>query len=276
MKRDLQPGKYPINIEIYYMVCNERLCYPPKVKNDVVYVEVEEGSARSDRTSFASINNQSGNNSQIDNSLLGILILAFGGAIISWIMPCVYPMIPIIISFFGKMSEEKNVSRFTIASFYGLGIAGTFVAIGLGVSILSWGVTDIAAKSRYANIGNFIATDPFLNLGLGILFIFFALWMFGIINVNIAGKLVNKTDQAGQSSKSAYLGAFLLGVAFSITSFSCTVPVVGTLIVVAATGTAGGMLTSLYGMIVYGLVFAAPFVALSFFPMPPCAFNFSK
>ena len=266
LKRNLQPGKYPINIEIYYMVCNERLCYPPKVKNDVVYVEVEEGSARSDRTSFASINNQSGNNSQIDNSLLGILILAFGGAIISWIMPCVYPMIPIIISFFGKMSEEKNVSRFTIASFYGLGIAGTFVAIGLGVSILSWGVTDIAAKSRYANIGNFIATDPFLNLGLGILFIFFALWMFGIINVNIAGKLVNKTDQAGQSSKSAYLGAFLLGVAFSITSFSCTVPVVGTLLVVAATGTAGGMLTSLYGMIVYGLVFAAPFVALSFFP----------
>ena len=267
LKRDLQPGKYPINIEVYYMVCNERLCYPPKVKTDIVYVEVEEGSSRLDRTSFASLNNQSdNNNSQIDNSLLGILILAFGGAIISWIMPCVYPMIPIIISFFGKMSEEKNVSRFTIASFYGLGIAGTFVAIGLGVSILSWGVTDIAAKSRYANIGNFIATDPFLNLGLGILFIFFALWMFGIINVNIAGKLVNKTDQAGQSSKSAYLGAFLLGVAFSITSFSCTVPVVGTLLVVAATGTAGGMLTSLYGMIVYGLVFAAPFVALSFFP----------
>ena len=52
------------------------------------------------------------------------------------------------------------------------------MAIGLGVSILSWGVTDIAAKSRYANIGNFIATDPFLNLGLGVLFIFFALWMF--------------------------------------------------------------------------------------------------
>ena len=115
------------------MVCNERLCYPPKIKTDVVYVEVEEGSTRSDRTSFASLSNQSdNNNSQIDNSLLGILILAFGGAIISWIMPCVYPMIPIIISFFGKMSEEKNVSRFTIASFYGLGIAGTFVAIGLG------------------------------------------------------------------------------------------------------------------------------------------------
>ena len=60
--------------------------------------------------------------------------------------------------------------------------------------------------------------------------------MFGVININVAGSLVNKTDQAGQSAKSAYLGAFLLGVAFSITSFSCTVPVVGTLLVVAATG----------------------------------------
>ena len=89
--------------------------------------------------------------------------------------------------------------------------------------------------------------------------------MFGIININVAGQLVNKTDQAGQSSKSAYLGALLLGIAFSITSFSCTVPVVGTLLVVAATGTTGGMLTSFYGMIVYGMVFAAPFVALSFF-----------
>ena len=267
LKRDLEPGKYPINVEMYYMVCNERLCYPPKVKASLVYVEVEEGSPRLEKTSFSIIDNQAENrNNQFDDTLLGILILAFGGAIISWIMPCVYPMIPIIISFFGKMSEEKNVSRLAIATFYGLGIAGTFVAIGIGVSILSWGVTDIAAKSRYANIGNFIATNPWLNLGLGILFIFFALWMFGIININVAGKLVNKTDQAGQSSKSAYVGAFLLGVAFSITSFSCTVPVVGTLLVVAATGTAGGMLTSLYGMVVYGIIFAAPFVALSLFP----------
>ena len=267
LKRDLKPGIYPMNIDFYYMVCNERLCYPPKMITNKINVKIEEGPPRSSKTSFPPIDKLSEKNiSKANKSILGIIILAFGGAVISWIMPCVYPMIPIIISFFGKMSEEKNVSRFTIASFYGFGIAGTFVAIGLGVSILSWGVTDIAAKSRYANIGNFIATDPILNLGLGILFIFFALWMFGIININIAGNLVNKTDQAGQSAKSAYLGALLLGVAFSITSFSCTVPVVGTLLVVAATGTAGGMLTSFYGMLIYGIVFAAPFVALSFFP----------
>jgi thiol:disulfide interchange protein DsbD len=175
-------------------------------------------------------------------------------------------MIPIIISFFSKMSQEKHVGKNTIALIYGLGISGTFVIIGLIVGLLSWGIEDVAAQARNANIGNFIATNPWINLFLGILFIFFALWMFGVININVAGSLVNKTDKAGQTAKSAYFGAFLLGVTFAITSFSCTVPVVGTLLVVAAAGTAGGILTSLYGMVVYGVVFAAPFVALSLFP----------
>ena len=268
LKRSLDPGTYSIDVEFFYMVCNERLCYPPLTQTVTVDVTVEEGDARTGRTTFG-ISNTNDDEKDSDSSsrtLLNILLLAVGGAILSWVMPCVYPMIPIIISFFGKMSEDKNIGRNTIATFYGLGIAGTFVLIGLVVGFLSWGVNDVATQSKYANLGNLIATDPWINLGLGILFIFFALWMFGIINVNIAGSLVNTTDKAGQSANSAYLGSFLLGVAFAITSFSCTVPVVGTLLVVAAAGTAGSVLTSLYGMTIYGLVFAAPFVALSLFP----------
>ena len=268
LKRNLQPGTYKIAVDVFYMVCNARLCYPPITKTDTVVVEIEAGSPRADKVSFAvatSSPNDSGPMGK-SNSLLGIFLLAVGGAILSWVMPCVYPMIPIIISFFGKMSEEKHIGKNTIASFYGLGISGTFVLIGILVGFLSWGVSDVAAQSRYANIGNFIATNSWINLGLGILFIFFALWMFGIINVNVAGTLLNKTDQAGQSAKSAYLGSFLLGITFAITSFSCTVPVVGSLLVVAAAGTADGLLTSIFGMVIYGVVFAAPFVALSLFP----------
>ena len=268
LKRNLQPGTYKIAVDVFYMVCNARLCYPPVTKTDTVVVEIEPGSPRADKLSFAvatSTPNDSGPLGKA-NSLLGIFLLAVGGAILSWVMPCVYPMIPIIISFFGKMSEEKHIGKNTIASFYGLGISGTFVLIGTLVGFLSWGVSDVAAQSRYANIGNFIATNSWINLGLGILFIFFALWMFGIINVNVAGTLLNKTDQAGQSAKSAYLGSFLLGITFAITSFSCTVPVVGSLLVVAAAGTANGLLTSIFGMAIYGVVFAAPFVALSLFP----------
>ena len=267
VKRNIAPGTYAVVVEIYYMVCNDRLCYPPITKTDTISIQIESGTPRASNSSFLTITESKNDNSKDKkNSLAGIFFLALGGAIISWIMPCVYPMVPIIISFFGKMSEEKNVGKITIATFYGIGISGTFVLIGLLVGFLSWGVNDVAAKSRYANLGNIIATDPWINLVLGILFIFFALWMFGVININVAGKLVNKTDQAGQSSKSAYMGALLLGVAFSITSFSCTVPVVGSLLVVAATGTTGGMITSLYGMTIYGLVFALPFVALSLFP----------
>ena len=268
LKRNLQPGTYKIAVDVFYMVCNARLCYPPMTKTDTVVVEIEPGLPRADKLSFAVVTSSPNDGDPIGkaNSLLGIFLLAVGGAILSWVMPCVYPMIPIIISFFGKMSEEKHIGKNTIASFYGLGIAGTFVLIGTLVGFLSWGVSDVAAQSRYANIGNFIATNSWINLGLGILFIFFALWMFGIINVNVAGTLLNKTDQAGQSAKSAYLGSFLLGITFAITSFSCTVPVVGSLLVVAAAGTANGLLTSIFGMAIYGVVFAAPFVALSLFP----------
>ena len=268
LKRNVQPGEHPIAVEVYYMVCNARLCYPPLTITDTVRVIVEEGEPRSGRTTFnvASTKDSDSGSGEGDRTLLSILLLAIGGAILSWVMPCVYPMIPIIISFFGKMSEDKHIGRNTIATFYGLGIAGTFVLIGLVVGFLSWGVNDVATQSKYANIGNLIATDPWINLGLGVLFIFFAFWMFGIVNVNIAGGLVNTTDKAGQSANSAYIGSFLLGVAFAITSFSCTVPVVGTLLVVAAAGTAGSVLTSIYGMTIYGLVFAAPFVALSLFP----------
>ena len=269
LKNNITPGEYLIVVDVFYMVCDDRLCYPPVTKTDTVFVVIESGNPRTERMKFDIALISDSNNDSIaknNTTLVSIFFLALGGAILSWIMPCVYPMIPIIISFFGKMSEDKNIGKNTIATFYGLGIAGTFVLIGLLVGILSWGLDDVASQSKYANIGNFIATDPWINLLLGILFIFFALWMFGVININVAGGLVNTTDRAGQSANSAYLGSFLLGVAFAITSFSCTVPVVGTLLVAAAAGTTSSILTSIYGMTVYGVVFATPFVVLSLFP----------
>ena len=265
LKDDLTPGNYEISVMTYYQVCNERLCYPPVEKNNVVKINVEPGEPRTEKTTFTPLkNNHNGENGL--SSFLNLIIIAIGGAILSWVMPCVYPMIPIIISFFGKVSEDKNIGRSSVAALYGLGIAGTFIFIGLLVSFLSWGVEDAAVQTGYANIGNFIATNAWLNLALGVLFIFFALWMFGIINVNVTGALLSKTDQAGQNAKNAYLGSFILGVAFAITSFSCTVPVVGMLLVVAASGTATGLFTSLLGMTIYGVVFAFPFVILSLFP----------
>ena len=265
LKRNLDPGNYDISVSVFFQVCNERLCYPPVTISDTVSITIESGDPRPGKLILSSSeeNDASGDKPR---SILSLIILAIGGAILSWVMPCVYPMIPIIISFFGKLSEEKHIGKTTVAVLYGSGIAGTFIVIGLVVSFLSWGMNDAAAQTGYANIGNFIATNAWLNLGLGLLFIFFALWMFGVVNVNITGALLSKTDEAGQSAKNAYIGSIILGVAFAITSFSCTVPVVGMLLVVAASGTASGLFTSLIGMSVYGVVFAFPFVVLSLFP----------
>ena len=171
LKRNLEPGQYKIGVDVFYMVCNARLCYPPVTKTDSVVINIDPGFPRASKTSFKKMPNVpevNYSNSNNEKSLFSIFILAIGGAIISWIMPCVYPMIPIIISFFGKMSEDKNVGKNTIALFYGAGIAGTFLIIGLIVSALSWGIDDTAMKSKYANIGNFIATAPYLNLFLGV------------------------------------------------------------------------------------------------------------
>ena len=265
LKRNLDPGNYDLSVSVFFQVCNERLCYPPVTISDTIQVIVESGEPRSDKLVLSSAEDDDTNGHE-KRSILSLIILAIGCAILSWVMPCVYPMIPIIISFFGKLSEEKHIGKTTVAVLYGSGIAGTFIVIGLVVSFLSWGMNDAAAQTGYANIGNFIATNAWLNLGLGLLFIFFALWMFGVVNVNVTGALLSKTDEAGQSAKNAYIGSIILGVAFAITSFSCTVPVVGMLLVVAASGTASGLFTSLIGMSVYGIVFALPFVVLSLFP----------
>ena len=265
LKRNLDPGNYDLEVSMYFQVCNNRLCYPPVTLTDTLSVKLEPGEPRQDKLAFskeADMDNSQSN----ERSILSLILFAIGGAILSWVMPCVYPMIPIIISFFGKLSEDKNIGKNTVAAFYGSGIAGTFIFIGLLVSFLSWGVNDAAVQTGYANIGNFIATNAWLNLVLGILFIFFALWMFGVININVTGALLSKTDEAGQSAKNAYIGSIILGVAFAITSFSCTVPVVGMLLVVAASGTASGLFTSFLGMTIYGIVFAFPFVILSLFP----------
>ena len=265
LKRDLEPGNYDMVVSTFYQVCNNRLCYPPVTVNDTITVILEPGEPREDKLVFSTVEDEAdGQNKK--RSILSLILFAIGGAILSWVMPCVYPMIPIIISFFGKLSEDKHIGKTTVAVLYGSGIAGTFIFIGLFVSFLSWGVNDAAVQTGYANIGNFIATNAWLNLVLGVLFIFFALWMFGVINVNVTGALLSKTDEAGQSAKNAYLGSIILGVAFAITSFSCTVPVVGMLLVVAASGTASGLFTSFLGMSIYGIVFAFPFVILSLFP----------
>jgi len=198
--------------------------------------------------------------------LLALALWCLGGAVVSWVMPCVYPMIPITISFFGKMAEQKHSGRVGIAVSYGLGIAGTFIVSGLAVGLLALGVSDASERSGLASLTNDIATNPWVNLTIGLVFVAFALSMFGLFEFRVPNWLINKADSAGRTSKSTHVGSILLGITFALASFTCTVPVVGFLLGNAASGTGEGLFRSVYGMTVYGAAFAAPFVALSLFP----------
>ncbi len=281
VSKDAAAGERSVSPEIHGLACTDTTCMRPgsvktKATLTIAAAEAESsGASESESVSPDATDDASGaivstpsepTSSNNAKGLLGLALFALGGAVVSWVMPCVYPMIPITISFFGKMAEDKRAGRVAIATSYGLGITGTFLLTGLIVGLLSLGVADVAERSEYAQLGNVIATNPWLNLVIGLLFIGFALSMFGLFEIKVPSWLITKTDSAGRSSKSAHLGSFMLGVTFALASFTCTVPVVGFLLGNAASGTADGLFRSLYGMLIYGAAFAAPFVALSLFP----------
>lgn len=181
--------------------------------------------------------------------LLPFLGFAFTMGLLALLTPCVFPMVPITVSFFAKKGEEgkSNVSG---AIAYCLGIMGTFTGVGLLMTVL-FGATGI---QRLAN-------SPWVNIGLAVLFVVLALNLFGVFEVRLPSSL---TSKAAKNSKAAGLvGPILMGFTFTLTTFTCTVPLVGTLLVSAASGQ---FFYPVVGMLAFSLAFALPFFLLALFP----------
>ncbi|MGB0331798.1 MAG: protein-disulfide reductase DsbD family protein, partial [Planctomycetota bacterium] len=177
--------------------------------------------------------------------LLRFILIAIGAGLFTLLMPCTYPMIPITISFFTKQADEKGGNALLLASFYGLGIVAMFVLLGV-----------VAGKMLVP-----FATHPVTNFVIGVLFVVFALALFGAITLNPPAFLMGAAGKA--SGTGGILGVFLMGLTLVITSFTCTGPFVGTLI---ATGASGGVMRIVIGMGVFGATMAAPFVVLALIP----------
>ena len=180
-------------------------------------------------------------------SLGGFLLLAVLWGIITLLMPCTYPMIPITISFFTKQAIERKGKVLPLALMYGVGIVAIFVLIGvlLGAPIIRF------------------ATHPITNIVIGSLFFVFALALFGVINLQPPAFMQQAAGRASQTG--GYLGVFLMGATLVVTSFTCTAPFVGSLLSIGAGGGADTGRIAL-GMGVFGLTMATPFVALSLVP----------
>jgi len=181
-----------------------------------------------------------------DAGLLRFLLLAIAGGLFALVMPCTYPMIPITISFFTKQAEKRGGTPLALSLAYGAGIVLIFVVVGVVFGSL---VIPFAA-------------NPITNLVIGLAFVYFALVLFGWLNLQPPRFLLNLAGTA--SMKGGYAGVFLMGATLVVTSFTCTAPFVGSLL---SFGARGGSLTRVaLGMAVFGLTMAVPFVILSLVP----------
>lgn len=173
------------------------------------------------------------------------LLEALLWGLITLLMPCTYPMIPITISFFTKQAIARDGNVLSLSLSYGAGIVLVFILIGVVIG---------APIQEFAN-------NPIFNLFIAAMFVFFAFSLFGWFNLQPPAFLMQAAGKA--STTGGLLGVFMMGLTLVITSFTCTAPFVGTLL---ARGGDQGVMRVVLGMGVFGLTMATPFVFLSLFP----------
>jgi thiol:disulfide interchange protein len=179
-------------------------------------------------------------------------ILGFGGGLIALLTPCVFPMIPLTVSFFTKRGENKSRGKFE-SVFYGFSIMAIFFLLALPFLIF-----DVSPNTL-----NAIATNLWVNLAFFAIFIVFAFSFFGYYEITLPSSLANKADSA--SNVGGLIGIFFMALTLVIVSFSCTGPILGTLLGSMAT-TPNGKLNLVVGMVSFGMAMGLPFTLFAFFP----------
>lgn len=275
-----------------FMVCDDKACLPPdliefdfdlkanadpKKKTDtartqgtieqhkfdsIVQAVIEQKS--NDTTKQASVlasaenrfgeplSNCGGDTKTDDKSLFAIIILGFLGGLVALITPCVFPMIPLTVSFFTKRSESKTKGKFE-ALFYGFSIV--FIYFLLAVPFLLF---DISPDTL-----NEISTGAPLNVFFFAIFVVFAFSFFGYYEIELPSFIANKADSA--SNVGGMIGIFFMALTLAIVSFSCTGPIIGSLLV-GALSSANGKLNLVAGMTSFGFALALPFGLFALFP----------
>jgi len=281
-KRNLDFKKDRIIAKAYLQLCTEEGCIPPDFYTGRLILEVYTSKntlsqSNTDNSSQVTpvqeeINNTANKSSEIisqNNSgqvvtksqeniqeskeagIFSFLWIAMTAGALALLTPCVFPMVPITVSFFTKRAESHPGRALRDSTIYALGIILTFTAIGFLLAII-FGATGIRD----------FASNPWVNTAIGLLFIVFAFNLFGAFEIQLPTKLLNTLNaKSGQST--GVLSILLMGLTFSLTSFTCTVPFVGSALIAASTGE---WFYPIIGMLGFSIVFAAPFFLLSLFP----------
>jgi len=180
-----------------------------------------------------------------------LLLLGFLGGLIALITPCVFPMIPVTVSFFTKRSKTRK-QGIKNGLLYGVSIFLIYVLASLPFHIVG---------NVQPEIFNSISTNPWLNVIFFIIFIFFSISFFGFFEISLPSGIANKADS--KSGLGSLAGIFFMAITLAIVSFSCTGPILGTLLVGSLQGGAWALT---YGMAGFGLALALPFSLFAIFP----------
>jgi thiol:disulfide interchange protein len=235
------PGPLTLQLKVIYQACDATNCLPPRTEKLTVPVQLAAGGK------------VPGAQPAPGESLGSFVWLAMGMGALSLLTPCVFPMVPITVSYFTNHAAARRALAVRDAAIYAVGIILTFTALGVALAV----VFGAAGINRFA-------ASPWINLLVTGIFLAFALSLFGKFEIAVPTGMLNRLDSAARSRESSPAAALLLmGLVFSLTSFTCTAPFVGTLLVMAAQGT---WLDPVIGMLAFSSVFALPFFVLALAP----------
>lgn len=250
---------------IEWQCCDGESCLPPmdydfqftvQPSKDVPASVIQEANAAGDATPAAVVTPAAetpADSSSMWSTILQAILLGFAALL----TPCVFPMIPMTVTFFLRSSGSKSKGRF-MAAFYGISIVAVYTLPIAAIILITYFVGGDAVT---ADIFNWLATHWIPNILFFIIFVIFGMSFLGAFELTMPSKLVNKSDT--QADKGGLVGTFFMAMTLVLVSFSCTGPIVGTILVKS---TQGEIWEPIITMIAFSTAFAIPFTIFAFFP----------
>lgn len=260
---DAPAGPREITAKMRYQLCTDTECLPPKRVTAVATLNVDASATgqaaaipagwtefKPSAESVAASAPKQTQGQATAQPLASFLLIAFGFGLAALFTPCVFPMIPITLSFFLNQSGGTRGQALSQALVFCLGIITLFTGLGFGVT---------AALGPFGVVQ--MASNPWVNGFISLVFFAFGLSLLGAFEITLPSGLLTKMNAA--SNRGGYLGVLLMGLTFSLTSFACVGPFVGTLLVASVQG---GILQPVLGMAAFSTGLALPFFLLALFP----------
>ena len=254
--KQINPEKEIIQVELSYQVCKENCISETKYfEFNLKTLEAKEIQAadivneKTTKTDANSTIEKQPESKESDSSLYMIFFIAFLSGFAALLTPCVFPMIPMTVSFFTKQSKTK-AKGIKNAIIYGISIILIYVFLGTVITLIFG-----------ADALNALSTNVWFNVIFFVLLVVFSLSFLGAFEIMLPNSWANKVDR--QADKGGILGIVFMALALAIVSFSCTGPIIGTLLVEAASK---GGIAPIVGMLGFSFALALPFMLFAMFP----------